>query len=51
VAAFASSIFFPLTGWLLDHHSWRTTLLVLAGMLAATTVPWLYPSPVALAFP
>ena len=34
MAGFASSIFFPLTGLLLDHLGWRTTLLVLAGVLA-----------------
>ena len=39
VAGFASSIFFPLTGWLLAHHTWRTTLLILAVLLAAVTVP------------
>ena len=30
MAGFATSIFFPLTGLLLEHHGWRTTLLVLA---------------------
>jgi MFS family permease len=47
VAGFASSIFFPLTGWLLDHLGWRTALLVLAGLLAATAVPghtWFVPN-------
>lgn len=47
VAGFASSIFFPLTGWLLAHHDWRTTLLILAGLLAATAIPghlWAVPS-------
>lgn len=39
VAGFASSIFFPLTGWLLDHHGWRRTLLILAVVLAATAIP------------
>jgi predicted MFS family arabinose efflux permease len=39
VAGFASSIFFPLTGLLLEHHGWRTTLLILAGLLAAMTIP------------
>lgn len=39
VAGFASSIFFPLTGWLLDHQGWRRTLLILAVVLAATAIP------------
>ncbi|WP_020525252.1 MFS transporter [Catelliglobosispora koreensis] len=39
VAGFASSIFFPLTGLLLEQYGWRTTLLILAGMLAVITVP------------
>lgn len=39
VAGFASSIFFPVTGLLLDRHGWRTTLVVLAALLAAVTVP------------
>lgn len=39
VAGFASSIFFPLTGLLLAHHGWRNTLLILAAILAATTIP------------
>jgi MFS family permease len=39
VAGFASSIFFPLTGLLLEHHGWRTTLITLAVLLAAVTVP------------
>lgn len=39
VAGFASSIFFPLTGLLLEHHGWRTTLLILAVLLAAVTIP------------
>lgn len=39
VAGFASSIFFPLTGWLLTQHTWRTTLLILAALLAAATIP------------
>jgi predicted MFS family arabinose efflux permease len=36
VAGFASTIFLPLTGWLVDQHGWRTTLLVLAAVHAAT---------------
>ncbi|HEX7743681.1 MAG TPA: MFS transporter [Micromonosporaceae bacterium] len=39
VAGFASSIFFPLTGLLLEHHGWRTTLIILAVLLAALTIP------------
>ena len=38
VAGFASTIFLPLTGWLVDRHGWRTALLVLAAV-HATTVP------------
>jgi predicted MFS family arabinose efflux permease len=29
----------PLTGFLEDHHGWRTTLLILAALYAATVVP------------
>ena len=39
VAGFASSIFFPLTGLLLDRLGWRHTLVVLAGLLAVVTIP------------
>lgn len=39
VAGFASSVFFPLTGWLTATWNWRTALLVLAGLLALTAVP------------
>jgi len=39
VAGFASSIFFPVTGWLLTRYDWRTTVLILAAVLAATAVP------------
>lgn len=39
VAGFASSIFFPLTGWLAATVGWRTTLLILATLLAATAIP------------
>jgi predicted MFS family arabinose efflux permease len=38
-AGFASSIFIPLTGYLAHAHGWRTTLVILAAILAATTVP------------
>jgi predicted MFS family arabinose efflux permease len=47
VAGFSNSVFFPLTGWLLANHGWRTTLVVLAGLLAVTTVPvhlWAVPA-------
>jgi predicted MFS family arabinose efflux permease len=47
VAGFASSITFPLTGWLLTHHGWRATLLVLACLLAITAIPghlWAVPA-------
>lgn len=36
VAGFSSTIFLPLTGWLVATHDWRTTLLVLAAVQAAT---------------
>jgi predicted MFS family arabinose efflux permease len=39
VAGFASTIFLPLTGWLVEHHGWRTALLILAAVQAALTVP------------
>jgi predicted MFS family arabinose efflux permease len=39
VAGFASSIFIPLTGHLLDSLIWRHTLLVLATVYAILTVP------------
>jgi predicted MFS family arabinose efflux permease len=39
VAGFASSIFLPLTAILLSHIGWRTTLLVLAVLLAVVTIP------------
>ncbi|HLL65364.1 MAG TPA: MFS transporter [Micromonosporaceae bacterium] len=38
VAGFASTVFLPLTGWLVDRHGWRTALLVLAA-IQALTVP------------
>lgn len=38
VAGFASTIFLPLTGWLVDQHGWRTAVLALAG-IHAITVP------------
>ncbi|MGR6318815.1 MFS transporter [Micromonospora soli] len=39
VAGFASSIFLPLTGYLVDQHGWRDALLVLAAVHGLTTVP------------
>ncbi|WP_436757590.1 MFS transporter [Streptosporangium sp. V21-05] len=39
VAGFASSVFLPLTGLLVDRHGWRTALVVLAVIHAATTIP------------
>lgn len=39
VAGFASSIFIPLTGHLVEDYGWRGTLLILAGVLALITVP------------
>jgi predicted MFS family arabinose efflux permease len=39
VAGFASTIFLPLTGWLVATYGWRTALLILAAVLALFTVP------------
>jgi MFS family permease len=39
VGGLASVIFIPLAGWLLGRGDWRTALLVLAGILAAITIP------------
>ncbi|GAA4192205.1 MFS transporter [Streptosporangium oxazolinicum] len=39
VAGFASSVFLPLTGLLVDRHGWRTALVVLAVIHAVTTIP------------
>ncbi|GAA1618276.1 MFS transporter [Kribbella sancticallisti] len=39
VAGFASSIFIPLTGYLLTAYDWRQTLLLLAALFAVVTVP------------
>ncbi len=42
VAGLASTVFAPLTAWLLDPLGWRGTYLVLAGFVAATRVAhWL----------
>jgi MFS family permease len=39
VAALASFIFLPLTQALVDAHGWRDALVILAGILAAITIP------------
>jgi hypothetical protein len=39
VAGFASTIFVPLTGWLVQAHGWRHALVVLAVVLAVGTIP------------
>lgn len=39
VAGFSSTIFAPLTAFLVEHLGWRTSYLVMAGILAAVTVP------------
>ena len=38
-AGFASTIFLPLGGWLIELTDWRTALLILAGILGALTIP------------
>ncbi|MFC7547812.1 MFS transporter [Plantactinospora sp. GCM10030261] len=39
VAGFASTIFLPLTGQLVDRYGWRTALVILAGVHGVVTVP------------
>ncbi|MFF5085397.1 MFS transporter [Actinoplanes sp. NPDC000266] len=39
VAGFASTIFLPLTGLLVETYGWRTALLLLAAIQASLTVP------------
>ncbi|MCC5576288.1 MFS transporter [Microtetraspora sp. AC03309] len=39
VAGFASSIFLPLTGLLVEHYGWRQALVVLAVLYGATAIP------------
>ena len=39
VAGFASSIFLPLTGHLVERYGWRTAVLVLAALYATVTIP------------
>jgi MFS family permease len=38
-AGFASTIFMPIEAWLLQAVGWRQALTILAGVLAATTIP------------
>ncbi|MDQ4076586.1 MAG: MFS transporter [Chloroflexota bacterium] len=38
-AGFASTIFLPLTGWLVEIRGWRAALVVLAILLGVTTIP------------
>jgi MFS family permease len=39
MAAFASTIFFPLTAWLAEQQGWRAALVTLAVVLAVVTIP------------
>jgi MFS family permease len=39
VAGFASTVFMPLTGLLVDRHGWRTALLLLAMLYGVVCVP------------
>ena len=39
VAGLSSTVFAPLTSLLLEHLSWRSTYVVLAGVLAVVTIP------------
>jgi MFS family permease len=39
VAGFASTIFMPLTGILVDRYGWRTALVLLAALHGAVTIP------------
>jgi MFS family permease len=38
LGGFASTVFLPLTGWLVDRYDWRSALVILAIILAAGTV-------------
>jgi sugar phosphate permease len=38
MAGFASTIFMPIEGWLIELHGWRLALVLLAVFLAATTI-------------
>ena len=39
VGGLASTVFAPLVAYLVDQFGWRTSYLVIAGILAVTTVP------------
>ena len=39
IAGFASTIFLPLTAWLVDRQGWRGALVTLAVVLAVATIP------------
>jgi MFS family permease len=39
VAGFASVVFTPLTGWLVEVHGWRGALVTLAAILGTLTIP------------
>lgn len=39
IGAFASVVYVPLAGWLVEDYGWRTTLLVLAALLLCLTLP------------
>ena len=39
VGGLASTVFLPLTGWLVDHWGWRTAVVALSALLAVVLVP------------
>lgn len=39
IGAFASVVYIPLTGWMVEAYGWRTALLILAALLFILTVP------------
>ncbi len=39
IAGFASTLFWPLTGWLVEHWGWQATYLVFAGLNAGIALP------------
>lgn len=39
IGGLASTAFLPLTGWLLEQHTWRVTVAILAALLAAVLIP------------
>ncbi len=45
VGGFASTLFLPLTAWLVDAHGWRTAIVILAGLLAAVILPMRFALP------